>query len=71
MRPASRDNIPAAAEPSLEMGDGAGTFRARLCACRRLVGLSQEQLAERSGLSIRAVGNVERVRNGANAWTGF
>ena len=37
-------------------------FGARLCAYRRSAGLSQAELAERSGLSVRAVSNLERGR---------
>jgi tetratricopeptide (TPR) repeat protein/transcriptional regulator with XRE-family HTH domain len=37
-------------------------FGARLDACRRSVGLSQQGLAERSGLSVRAISNLERGR---------
>jgi transcriptional regulator with XRE-family HTH domain/tetratricopeptide (TPR) repeat protein len=37
-------------------------FGARLAACRRSVGLSQQGLAERSGLSVRAISNLERGR---------
>jgi tetratricopeptide (TPR) repeat protein/transcriptional regulator with XRE-family HTH domain len=37
-------------------------FGARLSACRRLAGLSQEELASRSGLSARAISNLERGR---------
>jgi tetratricopeptide (TPR) repeat protein/transcriptional regulator with XRE-family HTH domain len=37
-------------------------FGARLRACRRSAGLSQEELAERSGLSLRAISNLERGR---------
>jgi transcriptional regulator with XRE-family HTH domain len=37
-------------------------FGARLAAFRRSAGLSQDELAERSGLSIRAVGDLERGR---------
>ena len=33
-----------------------------LAACRRSAGLSQQELAERAGLSVRAVGNMERGR---------
>jgi transcriptional regulator with XRE-family HTH domain len=42
--------------------DGAGEFGARLTAGRRLIGLSQTELAERSGLSIRAISNLEHGR---------
>ncbi len=42
------------------MTGDAAAFGARLSACRRFAELSQEELAERSGLSIRAVGNLER-----------
>jgi tetratricopeptide (TPR) repeat protein len=37
-------------------------FGAQLRACRRLVGLSQQELAESSGLSIRTISNLERGR---------
>jgi WD40 repeat protein/transcriptional regulator with XRE-family HTH domain len=38
----------------------AGTFGERLRACRAAAWLSQEELAERSGLSVRAIGDIER-----------
>jgi tetratricopeptide (TPR) repeat protein/transcriptional regulator with XRE-family HTH domain len=38
------------------------TFGKRLAACRHSASLSQQDLAERSGLSIRAVSNLERGR---------
>jgi tetratricopeptide (TPR) repeat protein/transcriptional regulator with XRE-family HTH domain len=41
------------------MTDDPAAFRARLSACRRSAGLSQEELAARSGLSVRAIGNLE------------
>ena len=41
------------------MGDGAGGFGSRLRACRRSSGLSQDKLAELSGLSIRAISKLE------------
>jgi tetratricopeptide (TPR) repeat protein/transcriptional regulator with XRE-family HTH domain len=44
------------------MTDDPAAFRARLSACRRSAGLSQEELAVRSGLSVRALGNLERGR---------
>ena len=37
-------------------------FGETLGACRRSAGLSQQELAERSGLSIRAISNLERGR---------
>ena len=40
----------------------AGSFGARLRACRRSAGLSQEELAEGSGLSVRAIRDLERGR---------
>jgi DNA-binding XRE family transcriptional regulator len=40
----------------------ASGFGARLRACREVAGLSQEELAERSGLSLRTIGNLERGR---------
>jgi tetratricopeptide (TPR) repeat protein/DNA-binding XRE family transcriptional regulator len=42
-------------------GDGRG-FGDRLAECRQSAGLSQLELAERSGLSVRTVGNLERGR---------
>jgi tetratricopeptide (TPR) repeat protein/transcriptional regulator with XRE-family HTH domain len=42
-------------------GDGTG-FGVRLRACREAAGLSQEELAARSGLSLRAISNIERGR---------
>jgi tetratricopeptide (TPR) repeat protein/transcriptional regulator with XRE-family HTH domain len=42
------------------MTDDAGALGNLLCTCRRRAGLSQEELAERSGLSARAIGNLER-----------
>jgi tetratricopeptide (TPR) repeat protein len=44
------------------MTDDSATFGVRLCAARQLAGLSQQELADRSGLSIRAVSNLERGR---------
>jgi tetratricopeptide (TPR) repeat protein/transcriptional regulator with XRE-family HTH domain len=44
------------------MTDDAAAFGARLRACRQAAGLSQEELAGRSGLSIRAISNLERGR---------
>jgi transcriptional regulator with XRE-family HTH domain len=41
------------------MDDGAGGFGSRLRACRESSGLSQQELAERSGLSIRAISKLE------------
>jgi tetratricopeptide (TPR) repeat protein/transcriptional regulator with XRE-family HTH domain len=42
-------------------GNGA-TFGTRLSACRRSAGLTQQELASRSGLSIRAISNLEGGR---------
>ncbi len=42
------------------MDEGDGRFGALLRACRRSAGLSQEELAERSGLNVRTVRNLER-----------
>lgn len=39
-----------------------GAFGARLRACRRAARMSQQDLAERSGLSVRAIGDLERGR---------
>jgi tetratricopeptide (TPR) repeat protein/transcriptional regulator with XRE-family HTH domain len=44
------------------MSDDAAVFGAQLRACRYAAGLSQEALAERSGMSIRAIGDLERGR---------
>lgn len=33
-----------------------------LCAARRTAGLTQEELAERSGISVRAISDLERGR---------
>jgi DNA-binding XRE family transcriptional regulator len=44
------------------MADDGRGFGGRLAGCRRVAGLSQQELAERSGLSVRAIGNLERGR---------
>ncbi len=44
------------------MSDDTAAFGMRLYACRQSAGLSQEQLAERSGVSTRAISNLERGR---------
>jgi tetratricopeptide (TPR) repeat protein/transcriptional regulator with XRE-family HTH domain len=44
------------------MNDDVAAFAARLTAFRRSAGLSQQELAERSGLSTRAISNLERAR---------
>jgi transcriptional regulator with XRE-family HTH domain/tetratricopeptide (TPR) repeat protein len=44
------------------MNHDVAAFAARLAAFRRSAGLSQEELAKRSGLSTRAVSNLERAR---------
>jgi tetratricopeptide (TPR) repeat protein/DNA-binding XRE family transcriptional regulator len=44
------------------MTDHSAAFAVRLCVCRQSAGLSQQELADRSGLSIRAVSNLERGR---------
>jgi transcriptional regulator with XRE-family HTH domain len=44
------------------MPDGTEAFGSQLAAFRRMAGLSQEELAGRSGLSNRAIGNLERGR---------
>ncbi len=44
------------------MTDDVAPFGARLGACRRAAGLSQEEVAERSGLSIRAIRDLEHAR---------
>jgi DNA-binding SARP family transcriptional activator/Tfp pilus assembly protein PilF/DNA-binding XRE family transcriptional regulator len=43
---------------------GAATFGEALLASRRLAGLTQEQVAERSGVSVRSVRDIERGRVG-------
>jgi len=43
-------------------GDDSQGFGAELRARRRKAGLSQEELAERSGVSVRTIGNLERSR---------
>ena len=44
------------------MIDENGGFGVRLRALRSAAGISQQELAERSGLSIRAISNLERGR---------
>jgi tetratricopeptide (TPR) repeat protein/DNA-binding XRE family transcriptional regulator len=44
------------------MADDGRGFGGRLAGCRQLTGLSQQELAERSGLSVRTIGNLERGR---------
>ncbi len=44
------------------MSDGGDAFAVQLRRCRQSAGLSQEELAAQSGLSARAVGNLERGR---------
>ena len=44
------------------MSDVARAFGARLRSCRQSAGLSQQELAERSGLSVRAISDLERGR---------
>ncbi len=47
------------------MTGGSSGFGARLCACRKVAGLSQDELAERSGLSSRTIRNLE---SGRTSW---
>ena len=47
------------------MSEDGGAFGRHLRASRRAAGLSQQELAERSGLSVRTIGNLER---GASKW---
>jgi transcriptional regulator with XRE-family HTH domain len=44
------------------VNDVARVFGARLRSCRQSAGLSQQELAERSGLSVRAISDLERGR---------
>jgi tetratricopeptide (TPR) repeat protein/transcriptional regulator with XRE-family HTH domain len=44
------------------MTEEAGGFGARLRSFRRLAALTQEELAERSGVSVRTIGNLEHSR---------
>ena len=44
------------------MTGGATAFGTRLTGCRRSAGLTQQELADRSGLSIRAISNLELGR---------
>jgi tetratricopeptide (TPR) repeat protein/transcriptional regulator with XRE-family HTH domain len=44
------------------MTDDAVAFGNRLCACRQAAGLSQQELADRSGLSTRTISNLEHGR---------
>ena len=44
------------------MSDFVRGFGARLRSCRQSAGLSQQELAERSGLSVRAISDLERGR---------
>ena len=44
------------------MREDAPEFGTRLRACRQSAGVSQQELAERSGLSVRAISDLERGR---------
>jgi len=44
------------------VSDVARGFGTRLRSCRQSAGLSQQELAERSGLSVRAISDLERGR---------
>ena len=44
------------------MADDGRVFGSQLADCRRLTGLSQQELAEQSGLSVRTIGNLEQGR---------
>jgi tetratricopeptide (TPR) repeat protein len=44
------------------MSENGAVFGVRLIACRQAARLSQQELSERSGLSIRAISNLERGR---------
>ncbi len=64
----STDTVPIALAPGTRrpgMSEDGGAFGSHLRACRRAAGLSQQELAERAGLSIRTIGNLER---GASKW---
>jgi tetratricopeptide (TPR) repeat protein/transcriptional regulator with XRE-family HTH domain len=45
------------------MTAGSAAFGTQLSTCRRLARLSQQELAERSGLSVRTISNLERGRS--------
>jgi transcriptional regulator with XRE-family HTH domain len=47
------------------MNEDGGAFGSYLRACRQAARLSQQELAERAGLSLRTIGNLER---GASKW---
>jgi len=44
------------------MNENGTSLAARLRSCRRLAGLSQQELAERTGLTVRMIGNLENGR---------
>src|SRR5690349_6478859 len=44
------------------MRQNVSEFGTRLRACRQSAGISQQELAERSGLSVRAISDLERGR---------
>jgi len=44
------------------MNDGFWAFGIRLRSCRQSAGMSQQELAERSGLSVRTISDLERGR---------
>jgi transcriptional regulator with XRE-family HTH domain len=46
----------------LSMSESAPEFGTRLRSCRQSAGMSQQELAERSGLSVRAISDLERGR---------
>jgi tetratricopeptide (TPR) repeat protein/transcriptional regulator with XRE-family HTH domain len=56
--PGSRPPRPAGTEP----GDGSAALGDRLRAYRRSAGISQQELAERSGLTVRMISNLESGR---------
>ena len=47
------------------MSEDGGAFGSHLRSAGRAAGLSQQELAERAGLSVRTIGNMER---GASKW---
>src|SRR6266480_6241996 len=64
----STDTVPIALAPGTRrpgMSEDGGAFGSHLRSAGRAAGLSQQELAERAGLSVRTIGNMER---GASKW---